>query len=86
MNKGKRLGLIIGTAILSIILVVVFSTVAVRSTTVKKSVKLGNKYIAEGNYKEAIIAFEKAINIDTKRKIAMAFLKLFFIVLLLKII
>ena len=68
MNKGKRIGLIIGTAILSIILVVVFSTVAVRSTTVKKSVELGNKYIAEGNYKEAIIAFEKAINIDTKNK------------------
>ena len=68
MNKGKRIGLIIGTAILSIILVVVFSTVAVKSTTVKKSVELGNKYIAEGNYKEAIIAFEKAINIDTKNK------------------
>ena len=61
MNKGKRLGLIIGTVILSIILVVTFSTVAVKSTTVKKSVELGNKYIAEGNYKEAIIAFEKAI-------------------------
>lgn len=68
MNKGKRIGLIIGTAILSIILVVVFSTVAVRSTTVKKSVELGNKYIAEGNYKEAIIAFEKVIKIDTKNK------------------
>ena len=61
MKNKKRLGLIIGTAILSIILVVVFSTVAVKSTTVKKSVELGNKYIAEGNYKEAIIAFEKAI-------------------------
>ena len=61
MNKGKRIGLIIGTSILSIILVIIFSTVAVKSTTVKKSVELGNKYIAEGNYKEAIIAFEKAI-------------------------
>ena len=66
MNKSKRLGIIIGTAILSIILVVVFSTVAVRSTTVKKSVDLGNKYLAEGNYEEAIIAFEKAIKIDSK--------------------
>ena len=66
MNKGKRIGLIIGTAILSIILVVVFSTVAVKSTTVKKSVELGNKYIAEGNYKEAIIAFEKVIKIVDK--------------------
>lgn len=66
MNKGKRIGLIIGTAILSIILVVVFSTIAVRSTTVKKSVDLGNKYLAEGNYEEAIIAFEKAIKIDSK--------------------
>ena len=66
MNKGKRIGLIIGTAILSIILVVVFSTVAVRSTTVKKSVDLGNKYLAEGNYEEDIIAFEKAIKIDSK--------------------
>ena len=65
MNNGKRLG-IIGIAILSIILVVVFSTVAVRSTTVKKSVDLGNKYLAEGNYEEAIIAFEKAIKIDSK--------------------
>lgn len=66
MNKGKRIGLIIGTAILSIILVAVFSTVAVRSTTVKKSIDLGNKYLAEGNYEEAIIAFEKAIKIDSK--------------------
>ena len=66
MNKGKRLGIIIGTAILSVILVVIFSTVAVRSTTVKKSVDLGNKYLAEGNYEEAIIAFEKAIKIDSK--------------------
>ena len=66
MNKGKRLGMIIGTAILSIIIVVVFSTVAVRSNTVKKSVDLGNKYLAEGNYEEAIIAFEKAIKIDSK--------------------
>ena len=66
MNKGKRIGLIIGTAILSIILVIIFSTVAVRSTTIKKSVDLGNKYLAEGNYKEAIIAFEKAIKIDSK--------------------
>ena len=66
MNKSKRLGIIIGTAILSIILVVAFSTVAVRSTTVKRTVELGNKYISEGNYKEAIIAFEKAINIDSK--------------------
>ena len=66
MNKGKRLGIIIGTAILSIILVVIFSTVAVKSTTVKKSVNLGNKYLSEGNYEEAIIAFEKAIKIDSK--------------------
>ena len=66
MNKGKRIELIIGTAILSIILVVVFSTVVVRSNTVKKSVDLGNKYLAEGNYEEAIIAFEKAIKIDSK--------------------
>ena len=66
MNKGKRIGLIIGTALLSIILVIIFSTVAVRSTTIKKSVDLGNKYLAEGNYEEAIIAFEKAIKIDSK--------------------
>ena len=66
MNKAKRLGIIVGTSILSIILVVVLSVIAVRSNTVKKSVELGNKYIDEGNYKEAIIAFEKAINIDSK--------------------
>ena len=27
---------------------------------------LGNKYLSEGNYEEAIIAFEKAIKIDSK--------------------
>ena len=66
MKNKKRIALIIGTAILSIILVIIFSTVAVRSTTIKKSVDLGNKYLAEGNYEEAIIAFEKAIKIDSK--------------------
>lgn len=33
---------------------------------VKAQIELGNKYIQEGNYKEAIIAFEKAIEIEPK--------------------
>ncbi len=32
----------------------------------KQQLRLGNKYLQEGNYQEAILAFEKAIEIDPK--------------------
>lgn len=66
MDKQKRKKLMIAMSIVLIILIIAFSTVAVRSSTAKKSIDLGNKYIIEGNYEQAIIAFEKAIKIDSK--------------------
>jgi len=66
--KNKKAFIITGSVILICIiaLVAVFTNTGSVATQVSKQLDLGHKYLLEGNYKEAIIAFEKAIQIDPK--------------------
>lgn len=66
--KNKRIFIMAGAAILIciIILVAVFTSNRSVSVRVSKQLDLGQKYLLEGNYQEAILAFEKAIQIDPK--------------------
>lgn len=63
--KSKKLLLITSlvTCVCIIVTVMIISTTGSISAKVSKQLELGNKYLSEGNYKEAILAFEKAIEI-----------------------
>ncbi|WP_372998040.1 tetratricopeptide repeat protein [Lutispora sp.] len=64
MSKNK---IIIGIVVV-LILIICASILAVSLSggDLSKQLKLGEKYLAEGKYEEAILAFEKAIKIDEK--------------------
>ncbi|HEY8421091.1 MAG TPA: tetratricopeptide repeat protein, partial [Thermoclostridium sp.] len=66
--KNKKVYIISGTAVLICIiaLVAVFTGSGSVSARVKKQIDLGTKYLLEGNYQEAVLAFEKVIRIDPK--------------------
>lgn len=66
---SKRKITIILTIIISIVLLMIIGVGGVKVVNANKinnSLELGIKYLTEGNYEEAIITFEKVINIDNK--------------------
>lgn len=65
MKKKKRL--VIGVIMLLALLLVGFVTVkASQDSKLRKEIEIGNKYLSEGRYEEAILAFEKIIEVDPK--------------------
>ena len=52
--------------ILTIIFIVGYYITTTKSSNIRKNLELANKYIAYGNYKEAIFKFENVINTDNK--------------------
>ncbi|WP_195515256.1 lipopolysaccharide assembly protein LapB [Paraclostridium bifermentans] len=66
---SKRKITIILTIIISIVLLMIIGVGGVKVVNANKinnSLEIGIKYLTEGNYEEAIITFEKVINIDNK--------------------
>lgn len=63
-KKIISIGIII-TAIVILSSIVIYSSV-IKPQKYSEYLDLGNKYLLEGNYEEAILAFEKAIKIDEK--------------------
>ena len=64
----KKLKIIIGLVAV-LLFITVLCAVTVRGeqkSRTKKQVELGNKYLSSGKYKEAVLAFEKAISIDKR--------------------
>jgi len=57
-------------AVITAIVLIIIGVVVVNSTSsaaqIKKYMKLGNKYLQEGKYEEAILAFNKVIEIEPK--------------------
>lgn len=64
MTKNKIIGIAL-VIIISLIGFTAFNSTS-SASVVKKQLKLGNKYLNEGKYEEAILAFNKIIEIDTK--------------------
>ena len=66
--KNKRVLIISGITLLVCIIAAIIIVTGTNSTSAKasKELDLGNKYLLEGNYKEAILAFNKVIEIDPK--------------------
>jgi tetratricopeptide (TPR) repeat protein len=67
-NKMNKKTVIIASIIALIIIIigiVIFADTA-KAQTVKKQLEFGNKYMSEGKYEEAILAFEQVIKIDAK--------------------
>jgi len=52
--------------ILIMVLGGILSAKYIKAEETKDSIKLGNKYLQEGKYEEAILAFQKAIQVDKK--------------------
>ena len=67
MDK-KKIGItsLIIMAIISVILIVFGGIKVANANKLDEAIELGIKYLTEGNYEEAIIAFDKAISIDGK--------------------
>jgi len=65
-NKGIIVLLIVIIVVLIICLGVLFFIFAGRNNNADYQLSLADKYISEGRYKEAIIAYEKAIAIDSR--------------------
>lgn len=67
-TKGRnyRKPIIIAVVVLVIIAAVGVATNGAAPLRAKYSIMLGNKYLKEGNYDEAILAFEKVIQIEEK--------------------
>ena len=66
--KSKRASIMIGSILLvcAIAAVAILSSTDSTATQVSKQLDLGNKFLLDCNYKEAIIAYEKVIEIDPK--------------------
>lgn len=62
MNKLTRIGLS-----LLMVVVVVSGCAFTTEGQIARQLKLGQKYILEGNYEQAVIAFNKVIDIDASR-------------------
>lgn len=65
MNKKKMLMLIIGSILL--ISIIVGISISGILSPYERQIRLGYKLLEQGNYEEAILAFDKAIDIDIKR-------------------
>lgn len=67
-NGGGKIKLIVLAVIIISAFVVGGLTMKnhIKASNIKSGIELGNKYINEGKYEEAILAFEKVIKIDSK--------------------
>lgn len=82
-SKNKRIfktAIIITTVIAILCIVIPLSLTFAKNAQVKSNTNLGNKYLSEGKYEEAILAFEKIIsvdkkNVDARLKLTEAYLK-----------
>ena len=66
-DKKKQVGIILGIIVVIIAIVagiIVISNKSAPSRELSKALDLGNKYLTELNYEEAVIAFNRAIEID----------------------
>ena len=66
--KSKRTLIISGITLLVCIIVAAMVMISINSSTARasKELDLGNKFLSEGKYEEAILAFENVIEIDPK--------------------
>lgn len=67
-DKNRKLLIVAIAAALVVVLFIAvpFSLTLAKDSKVKSNTNLGNKYLTEGKYEEAILAFEKIISIDSK--------------------
>ena len=65
-NTKKRITIIVLVALLIISLGTYFTIEMANAKTVKEQLELGNRYYQEQRYEEAIIAYEKVLEIDAK--------------------
>ena len=65
-NTKKRITIIVLVALLIISLGTYFTIEMANAKTVKEQLELGNRYYQEQRYEEAIIAYEKVLEIDDK--------------------
>lgn len=67
MGSLKKKGIIIAIVVLVCFIIGAFAFTTIGSSSqVKEQLKLANKYLDEGKYKEAILAFNKVISIEAK--------------------
>lgn len=66
MKLSKKLIIIIAAVLLFLIGGGVVFVTAIPEARAKQQIDLGNKYLQEGKYQEAILAFQKVIQIDPK--------------------
>lgn len=62
----RRVVIISIIIVLAVVIIGLTTANAIQNRAVRSQMNLGNKYLTEGNYQEAVLAFEKAISIDTK--------------------
>ena len=65
-NKKSKRGIRVVLSSIVLITVIFMSAKVTRAATLKKALELGNKYLVENKYDEAIVEFEKVIKIDKK--------------------
>lgn len=67
VNKKRNYALLAAllTVILAAVLAIVFHQVA-RSNEIKSSIEMGDRYLSELNYEQAVVAYQTALNIDPK--------------------
>lgn len=78
MSTGKKVGLIV--AIMLVVICTVIGSITVigqaKNSKYQDNVDMGIKYVLDGDYESAILAFEKAIKIDDKKPEAEEYVKL----------
>lgn len=71
-NSRKKLYIILGVVVGACILTALafFISAQMKASEINKALNLGEKYLAEGKYEEAIIAFDDVIAIEPKKVVA----------------
>ena len=63
-SNGRKWGIIGGVALILIVLIIGFIIYNSPSKRLSRQLDLGNRYLEEQNYEQAIVEFDKAIAID----------------------
>lgn len=63
--KHKK-ALAISALVLAILLTGLVSANAIKNQQLEKQIELGNKYVEDGEYEQAILAYQEAVNIDPR--------------------
>ena len=71
-DMKKTIGIFVGTCIIAFIVIFAAASLTSKGNSLEKQLQLGQNYLAEAKYEEAVVAFQKVLKMDPKQMSAYA--------------